>query len=109
MSLEVDEDNLKEGLLGLVIALVEIIIEALEIQAIKRMESGNITEMEINRLGEALIDLDKAITNIKIEHGIEEAAESVREGLDEIVDEVIDKMINPERWQEEKNNDNLLV
>jgi hypothetical protein len=99
MSLEVDEGNLKEGLLGLVVALLEIIITALESQAIKRMEEGTLTENEINRLGEALYDLDQAIYDIKNEHEINDAVNSVRDGLDEVVDEVVDRFINPERWE----------
>ena len=99
--LDIDEGNLKQGILGLVIALVEIIKDALKTQAFKRMESGHLSEEEMNRLGEALMDLDIALDQIKEEHGVAEAVQSVRDGLDDIVDEVIDKMINPERWREE--------
>ena len=100
MALEVDEGNLKHGLLGLVVALVEIIQETLERQAIRRMEGGRLTEEEIERLGNALIELDEALERIKKENGIEEAVKSVREGLDRIADDVVVKMVNPERWQE---------
>lgn len=103
MSLEVNEDNLKEGLLGLVLALLEIIIDALEIQAIKRIENGSLQEEEINRLGESLLDLNNAIEDIKYEHNIEEAVQNVRGGLDDLVDEVVDRFINPERWKEDVN------
>lgn len=99
--LDIDEGNLKQGILGLVIALVEIIKDALKTQAFKRMETGRLSEEEINRLGEALMDLDVAINQIKEEHGVAEAVQNVRDGLDDIVDEVLDKMINPERWREE--------
>ncbi|MBE0516211.1 MAG: gas vesicle protein K [Methanophagales archaeon] len=101
MVLDIDEDNLKHGVLGLVIALVEIIRDALKIQAMKRMESGRLSEEEIERLGEALMDLDIAIEEIKEEQGITESVKAVRDGLDEIVDDVLDRMVNPERWREE--------
>ncbi|MCQ8902535.1 MAG: gas vesicle protein K [Methanothrix sp.] len=101
MSLTIDENNLKQGLLGLVIALVEVIRDALRIQAIRRMESGLLTEDEMNRLGEALMELDIAIEEIKREQGITESVKAVRDGLDEIVDDLLDRMINPERWREE--------
>ena len=42
--INIDEKNLKHGVLGLVIALVEIIRDALRLQAIKRIESGKLTE-----------------------------------------------------------------
>jgi len=99
--IDIDADNLKHGVLGLVIALVEIIRDALKIQAFKRMEGGSLKEDEVERLGEALMDLDTAIEQIKQEQGITQSVQSVREGLDDIVDDVLDKMINPERWREE--------
>lgn len=98
---DLDEDNFKHGILGLVITLVEIIRDTLKLQAFKRMEGGSLTEEEIERLGRALSDLDVALDQIKEEHGIADTVQSVRDGLDDIVDEVLDKMINPERWAEE--------
>jgi len=101
MAIDISEDNLKHGVLGLVLALVEVIRDALRIQAFKRMESGVLTEEECERLGEALMDLDIALEEIKEEQGITESVQAVRDGLDEIVDDVIDRVVNPERWREE--------
>ena len=101
MAIDISEDNLKHGVLGLVLALVEVIRDALRIQAFKRMESGILTEKECERLGEALMDLDIALEEIKEEQGITESVQAVRDGLDEIVDDVIDRVVNPERWREE--------
>jgi len=100
MPIDIDEKNLKHGVLGLVVALVEIIKDALRLQALKRMEGGSLTEEEMERLGEALMDLDTAIEEMKKEQGITESVKSVRDGLDNIVDDVLDKIINPERWEE---------
>ena len=97
--LDIDEKNLKHGVLGLVIALVEIIRDALKLQAVRRMEGGSLTEEEIERLGQALMDLDVAIKQIKEEQGVGEAVQSVRDGLDDIVDDFIDNIVNPERWE----------
>ena len=90
MAVSINEDNLKEGLLGLVVALVEIIQELLERQALRRMEGGRLTEDEIERLGQSLYELDEAIERIKRENGIEHSVESVREGLDDVADELLD-------------------
>ena len=65
MVVDIDERSLKHGVLGLVIALVEIIRDALKLQAVKRMESGSLTDREVERLGEALMELDIAIVEIK--------------------------------------------
>jgi len=101
MAIDIREDNLKHGVLGLVLALVEIIRDALKIQAFKRIESGILSEEECERLGQALMDLDTALEEIKEEQGITEAVLAVRDGLDDIVDDVIDRIANPERWREE--------
>ena len=101
MVVDIDEKSLKHGVLGLVIALVEIIRDALNLQAIKRMEGGSLTEEEIERLGQALMELDAAVEEIKQEQGIVESVKSVRDGLDEVVDDVLDRMINPEKWRQE--------
>ena len=101
MPIDIDEDNLKQGLLGVVVALVEIIEEALERQAIRRIESGRLSDEEVGRLGDALADLNEALENIKKDNDIEDAVASVRDGLDQISDEVIDKFLNPRRWAEE--------
>jgi len=99
--LELKEKNLKQGVLGLVLALVEIIRDALRLQAFKRTETGSLTEEECEKLGTALLELDRAIEEIKEEQGIAEAVQAVRDGLDNIVDEVMDRLINPERWADE--------
>ena len=93
MVLNIDENNLKHGVLGLVIALVEIIRDALRIQAFKRIESGSLTEEECERLGRVLNDLDVAIEEIKEEQGIAESVQAVRDNLDSIVDDMLDKFL----------------
>ncbi|MDA8188648.1 MAG: gas vesicle protein K [Dehalococcoidales bacterium] len=98
MAISIDERNVKHGVLGLVIALVEIIQDALKLQAIKRMEGGSLTEDEVERLGMALMELDAAIEEIKEAQGIGESVKAVRDGLDDIVDDVLDRLVNPERW-----------
>jgi len=98
MAIEIDEGNLKQGVLGLVIALVEVIQDALQHQAFRRMEGGSLTEEEMERLGEALMDLDEAIEQIKQENGIAGAVRSVRDGLDNAVDDVLDNLLNPDKW-----------
>jgi hypothetical protein len=99
--IKVDEENLKEGLLGLVVALVEIIQELLERQALRRMESGRLSDDEAERLGQALMDLRDALERIKADNEIEDAVRSVRDGLDRVADGVIDEFLDPERWAEE--------
>ena len=101
MSLTVDEKSLKHGILSLVVGLVEVIQEALEAQAVNRMEGGELSQAELNRLGESLMELDEALEQIKADHGITESVADLRNGLDDVVDEVVDKLVNPSRWLKE--------
>lgn len=93
MKIEIDDKDLKHGLLGLVLAIIEVIRDTLRIQSIKRMEGGSLTEEQTNRLGVALMELDKAIEKLKEEQWVSEAVRSVRDGLDDLVD----GMIKPRR------------
>ncbi|MFQ6066906.1 MAG: gas vesicle protein K [bacterium] len=102
MPIDIDEDNLKHGLLGLVIAIVEIIRDALKHQALRRMEGGSLNDEEIERLGRALEEIDIAIDQLKEEQGITGTVKNVRDGLDDLVDDVLDQMVNPERWAKEQ-------
>lgn len=99
--LDLRKSNLGEGLLGLVLALLEVVKEALVHAALRRVESGRLSDAEIERLGETLAELEEAIARIQAEHGVEEAVRSVRDGLDQVVDDLIGTMIDPERWSEE--------
>jgi hypothetical protein len=101
MAINIDEENLTEGLLGLVVALVEIIEEVLERQAIRRMEGGRLSDEEMERLGDSLFELDEALKKIKVDNGIEDAVKSVRDGLDSVAENIVDQFIDPESWTEE--------
>jgi hypothetical protein len=101
MAIRLDEKNLKSGLLGLVVALVEIIQELLERQALRRIEGGSLSEIEIDRLGESLCELSVALEKIKADNDIGDAVQSVREGLDQAADELLEKFLNPEMWADE--------
>ena len=100
MPINIDEGNLKQGLMGLVVGLVEIIQEVLERQAIRRMEGGRLSDDEIERLGTALSDLKEALEKIKKENDLEDAVRSVREGLDDVAGDIVNKF-NSEKWNEE--------
>ncbi|ANJ11199.1 gas vesicle protein K [Streptomyces parvulus] len=101
MPLTVDEKSLKHGVLSLVVTLVEVIQEALDRQAMRRIEGGDLSPEESERLADALLELDEAMEQIKEDHGITASVADLHRGLDEVVDDVVDKLINPQRWAEE--------
>jgi hypothetical protein len=94
-TLRIDEDNLTAGLLTLVVTLVEIIQEALETQAVRRIEGGTLTPEEQERLGNALLQLDEAMAQLKLDHGITDSVAELRRGLDDIVADLVEKVTNP--------------
>ena len=96
--INIDEDNLKNGVLGLVLAVVEILRDALQNQAMRRIESGSLSDGEVERLGAALADLDTAIEGIKREQGLQQAVQSVRDGLDDLVDDVVRRVTDSGQW-----------
>jgi len=87
MTIKIDEDNLRSGLLGLIVALVEVIDEVLEREAMKRMESGRLQEEEINRLGKGLMDLEYALKKIKTDNDIDDIVAQIRSDLDMVVND----------------------
>jgi len=99
--INIDETDLKNGILGLVLAVVEIIRDALRTQATRRMESGSLKDEEVERLGRALADLDAGIEDIKRQQGLEQAVQSVRDGLDDLVNDMVEAMTGGRRWPAE--------
>jgi len=95
MTINIEEDNLKNGLLGLVVALVELIQELLERQAVRRMENRSLSEAEVERLGQSLIDLKEAIDRIKCDNQLDDAVRSVRDGLDLVAEDLLDPFYQP--------------
>jgi hypothetical protein len=104
MRIDIDEGNLQAGVLGLVLALVEIIQDALKTQALRRIEGGDLDDDEIERLGNALMDLEQTVTKIKVEQNLQSAVEQIRTGLDDVINEVVD-IFNPQGWVEESDSE----
>ena len=101
MSIKVDEDNWRKAILGLVMALAEIIRDAIQIQGMKRIEKGSLTDEEIERFGTALMELNDALDQIKKEQDIVNVVKQVIGSLDDVVDAAVNKIVNPERWAKE--------
>lgn len=53
--LDIDPEKVRNGLAQLVMTLVKLLHELLERQAIRRMDGGNLTDEEIERLGLTLM------------------------------------------------------
>ncbi len=69
----VDPENLKNGLAQLVLTLVKLLHELLERQAIRRIEAGSLTDVQVDRLGLALMRQAEVLEQLRQEFGLEEA------------------------------------
>ena len=61
----IDPKNVEKGLIKLVLTLVELIRKLMEKQAVRRMESGFLTAVEVERMGTAFLLLDKKMEQLK--------------------------------------------
>ena len=65
-----DPDNVRKGLGQLVLTVIELIRKLLEKQSLRRIESGSLTDEEIERLGRTLLGLQEQIDWLKNEFGL---------------------------------------
>lgn len=63
--IDLHPDNVKNGLGKLVLTLLKLINELLERQAIRRMEGGDLTEIQIERLGLTLMKQAEEIEKLR--------------------------------------------
>ena len=69
--LEMDPDAPENGLAKLVLAVIELLRQLCERQAIRRMESGSLDDAEIEKLGEAFMRLEAKMKLMKELFGLE--------------------------------------
>ncbi|GII20528.1 gas vesicle protein K [Planosporangium mesophilum] len=61
----IDPEDAGRGLGRLVIALLEIVRQLLERQALRRVDAGSLTDDEVERLGQALLALEQRFTELR--------------------------------------------
>lgn len=61
----IDPEKVEQGLAKLVLAIIELIRQLLEKQAIRRVESGSLTKEEVERLGITLMRLETKMNELK--------------------------------------------
>jgi hypothetical protein len=64
-------EDVKQGLGKLVLTVVELLRELLERQAIRRMDAGVLTDLEIERLGSTFLQLSEQMEVLKVAFGLE--------------------------------------
>ncbi len=77
------------GLFALVITVVDILTEALEREAVRRMERDQLSDAEIERVGAQLQAIEEELDSLIEEQGLEEDVERLRHDLDSLVTDAI--------------------
>jgi hypothetical protein len=65
-----DSEIVENGLAKLVLSIIELVRKLLEKQALRRMDAGNLTDEEIERLGNALMKLEEKMGELKRTFGL---------------------------------------
>jgi hypothetical protein len=68
--IEINGSDAAKGLGRLAVAIVNLLHELLERQAIRRMENGTLTDDEIDRVGDCLMNQSEAIESLCVAFGL---------------------------------------
>jgi gas vesicle protein GvpK len=65
-----DPERVEQGLARLVLTLIEVVRKVLEHQAVRRMDGGDLSAEEVERLGLTLLKLDERMQQMKGAFGL---------------------------------------
>lgn len=63
--IELSAENAEQGLAQLVLTVIELLRQLIEKHAIRRVDSGNLTDVQIEDLGVALMKLENKMEELK--------------------------------------------
>ncbi|GAB3071020.1 gas vesicle protein K [Intrasporangium mesophilum] len=66
----VDPESVEKGLVQLVLTLVELVRQLMEKQAVRRMEAGDLSDDQVERLGTTLMLLDEKMSELRDHFGL---------------------------------------
>ncbi|MDQ3279818.1 MAG: gas vesicle protein K [Acidobacteriota bacterium] len=75
-----DSEVVENGLAKLVLSIIELVRKLLEKQALRRMDAGNLSDAEIERLGNALMKLEEKMAELKAAFGLSDEELNIQLG-----------------------------
>lgn len=67
---ELDQDTVERDLMRLVLTVVELLRQLMERQAVRRADSGDLTEEQEERVGRTLMLLEERMESLCAQHGL---------------------------------------
>jgi gas vesicle protein GvpK len=68
--IEVDRDGVEKGLASLVLTIVELLRQLMERQALRRVEQGDLTDEQVDRIGTTLMALEEQMDRLREHFGL---------------------------------------
>ncbi len=68
--IEVDRDSAEKGLASLVLTVVELLRQLMERQALRRVDQGDLTDEQVERIGTTLMALEEQMTRLREHFGL---------------------------------------
>jgi hypothetical protein len=68
--IDADPESIERGLATLVLTIVELLRQLMERQALRRADSGTLTDEQIERLGTSLMLLDRRMAELRDHFGL---------------------------------------
>lgn len=70
--LAADPENVEQGLAKLVLSVIELLRQLLEQQGVRRMDQGDLSDEEIERMGATFLALSEKMDELKAEFGLDD-------------------------------------
>jgi hypothetical protein len=68
--IQADPESVERGLAGLVLTIVELLRQLMERQAIRRVEQGDLTDVQVERIGATLMALEQRMEELREHFGL---------------------------------------